>query len=409
MGALDRKEILMLHALICMKDPAPVTAFTAVSNAPKILYGTFNEQYSPVLKYIKTDLIRKGVLAYCEDIWPSSSKSTKLERLIFHLPPEFHAYVPSPFSELKKLTGPGEISQRRVREKLQEIFAVVESPNNHTLQLNQGRFVIGKMPFTANLFSKWQRWEWAWKFNPNLENSFKYDHPVTPMRVLEYFFSLLGPDEWIKPQELESIFTLFGDDGKKRDVAEIVQQGWEMGFFARHSLQGETWFRNTRLPFDIPESPIYKEYLNPEKKEHVVIRLDQIPIEALDLISQIALFRIEKGDLLALPDTIRIGRNLNLIENDPFLSWLMTKSTLFNDVFQMMKERHGHQIIHHHLLIAKIKQLGLKAALEKRLADTPVVFLPDDYMVFPKQLLSQVESIVMQHGFAVRTVDAQPT
>ena len=99
-----------------------------------------------------------------------------------------------------------------------------------------------------------------------------------------------------------------------------------------------------------------------------------------------------------------MGRVLDEIRDDPFMIWLTGVSESFGKAFQIVLKRWGRHIVHRNLVIAKVKNIGLKVALEKKFKDGKIMFLPDDFIAFPKGLLYQVENLVIKNGFAVKTM-----
>jgi hypothetical protein len=67
----------------------------------------------------------------------------------------------------------------------------------------------------------------------------------------------------------------------------------------------------------------------------------------------------------------------------------------------------GKHIVHRDLLAAKVKNLSLMVALKKAYnGSAKVVFLPNDFIAFPRNELSTIENLVTRNGFAVKTMDA---
>jgi hypothetical protein len=92
--------------------------------------------------------------------------------------------------------------------------------------------------------------------------------------------------------------------------------------------------------------------------------------------------------------------------DDPLVAWIRESSEKFSRAFETMEKRWGRHIVHENLLLAKVKNLGLKVALEKTFKDGKIVLLPDDFIAFPQSLLGQVQAVVSKNGFAVKTIQS---
>ena len=71
-----------------------------------------------------------------------------------------------------------------------------------------------------------------------------------------------------------------------------------------------------------------------------------------------------------------------------------------------MEQRWGKQIVHQDLFVAKVNDLGLKVQLERAFPNPKkVLFLPNDYIAFPRQMLTKVEKVVTEAGHVIRFVE----
>lgn len=406
-SGLERKEIIMLHYLKCMKKPVDITPFERLTGKRSNWYSTFNQRYGDVFKTIKTRLIRKGVLAFSTN--PNLfDKKTKLEKLIFGFPVEFHSHLPALFVSPAVLPGPGEFNDAFVRKKLNELLNPGSGPGpgektgNLELGLNRGVLQMGESQFRLDSFQKWQHWQWSLCSKPSLDYAESGGNHLSPMVALKYAFSLPGPDEWIEPDELKMILKMFCKEKSKLDVHEICGHGWKTGCLVRRKKEGKTCYRQADAYLEIPNESRHADYLHTDDTGNFIVDLNQIPLKCLETVSRISLFRIEDGRLTASPDITRTGRILHEIRDDPLIFWLAQTSGAFDKTLQTVTKRFGRHLVHRNLLIAKVKNVGLKVTLEKTFKDGKIIFLPGDYIAFPEKLIDQVENLVTKNGFAVK-------
>ncbi len=402
---LTRKEIILLHFLKCIKKPVNITVFARLTEEKSSWSNTFNQRYGHVFKHIKTRLIRNGVLVFSTD--PSlSHKKTKLEQLIFGFPEELHAHLPSPFESLTVLPGQGKFNDPFVRAKLHQLLDPVAASKKNPFEwdLKAGVLLMGESEFKTDAFRLWQQREWAACTVPNLEYADHLHHYLSPMATLNYAFSLLGPDQWIEPVELKPIFEIFCGKGSNLDIHEVFHRGWEKACLVRQKANGKTWYRPARAFLEIGDDPRYGDYLHVDDAGRIRVDLETIPLKHLEIVSRIALFQLHDGCLTASPDIIRMGQILHEIREIPLTTWLAETAEAFRKAFQTVSARWGKHLVHGNLMIAKVKNIGLKVTLEKFLKDETILFLPGDFIAFPEALLSQVETLVTRNGFAIKTL-----
>ncbi len=406
-AGLGRKEIIALHLMKYLNKPMDVSVLRGLAVGPD-KYGTFNQRFTPTFKYVRQKIVRRGLMAFC-DHKTSYERMTKLERLRFVFPSAFHSHLPGPFVSPVKIKDGGESNERLIREKLYEILTPVSEKDLHidSLNLHDGRLQIGRSEFTTDLFMKHRLRDWAASFSPSLEGT-GWGDAVSPLSALNHAFSLLEPDEWIEPDELNLFLNVFCSnwEGAGVGMAEICERGWEKGILLRCKSRGQYLYRPFRAHLEIDLN--FESYLDKASADYVRLNLETVSVKSLERISEMAFFKANDGVLQITPDPVRMGRNLEMTRKDPILSWLIKKSNIFAQVFQTLEKRWGKQIVHDNLLIAQVKQVGLKAALEKSFPDGRMMFLPDDFIAFPKDLLGPVESMVVRNGFAVKTIEHRP-
>ena len=106
------------------------------------------------------------------------------------------------------------------------------------------------------------------------------------------------------------------------------------------------------------------------------VDLETIPLMCLEIVSRIALFQLHDGCLTASPDIIRMGRIFHEIQKDPLTAWLTETAQAFRKAFQTVSAGWGKHLVHGNLMIAKVKNIGLKVTLEKSFKGETIIFLP---------------------------------
>ena len=406
-SSLERKEIIMLHFLKCWKKPVGIDVFDRLRATHANRYGTFNQKYGDLFKHVKTRLIRKGILVFSTDS-SRLDKKTKLERQVFGFPAPFHASLPSLFSAPAVLPGDGEFNEPFIRAKLNQLTQLLAPDDTHPFawRLKNGALMLGGAEFKADTLRIWQRQAWGASNKPNLlTESHAKDGFSTPMAAMDYAFSTLGPDEWIEPEEMKPIFQVFCRQPHKLKVQPIFQDGWNKACLVRQKKDGKTWYRPAPPHNGMKNIWNYHDFLSADGAGDIQVNLETIPLHGLEAISRVSRFRIAGGVLTASPDIVRMGQRFNEIREDSLTKWLTQLSDAFSDAFSTVSKRWGRHLVHRHLLIAKVKNIGLKVSLEKTFKDGRVIFLPGDFIAFPESLRHQVEALVIQNGFAVKTVD----
>ena len=71
-----------------------------------------------------------------------------------------------------------------------------------------------------------------------------------------------------------------------------------------------------------------------------------------------------------------------------------------------MTVRWGKHLLHEDLLLAQVKDLGLKVQLQKSWLGQHIVALSHDFIAFPRGWASELEKFVIKAGYVVKTVKA---
>lgn len=403
LNSLPREEVLMLHFLLVLNEPVDISAFARISNQEGYKYGTFTQRYQNVFKDIKQRFIRKGLLAFCEGT-TQLNKQTRMERICLIVPVEFQTHLPGMFERPFTSDQKGSISEDRIRK----LLAGISRPKGKPLKLEnsfridqQGCLKIGNSSFTIRNLESWQYRQWEKEAAKDMgvaAHSYSFDC----LSALKVLFAGLKSDEWIDPEQLEPALDLFCNFRKKPDINRVCRLGWEMGILETAAFETGTCYRLVRRMSEPSGGTPEKHYVTDPDK--ACIDFKKIPLPVLAQFSKIARYRVENNKIFAAPDTIMMGRHLDDIRNTPWLSRLIDHLPEFKELFQQLEKNRGNEIVHRNLLIAQIKNIGLKASLEKALSNEDVLFLPNGFIAFPKGLENRIEKVVNQQGFAVKRV-----
>jgi len=415
MDTLTQEEIIVLHALK-QKSRAVDAAFFDRIYGPtnrKFLWNTtFTKKYKDVFRQVKQSLVRRGVLLFAEDTgaW---GKNTKLERLIFLFPAEFQKFLPSPFEPIRDISGPGNSNESVLRKKLLEIIdggGNLPLINGEKFRLNvtDGELRMGKKAFKAEYLHKWQEAGWAGALAKQKADKFRAEQ-FCLTEAVSYALSLLRPEEWLADGQLEPVLKIFCRglhlDDVQQDPHKICHAGWMWGCLSKNVANDQTCYR---VAEDYPETgkdQAFTHYLRPGKKQDLIVDLTTIPYKNLETLAGISDFEVIGSQLTAAPNMVRLGRIFNSICQEPLTVWLRDNVPCFRDAIKKVKARWGKQIIHQDLLVAKVRDLSLKVAIEKSFSDpAKLVFLPNDFIAFPRGLLGEIEKLVTKSGFVVRSI-----
>jgi hypothetical protein len=415
MDTLTQEEIIALHALKQKSRAVDVAFFDCIyapSNRSFSWSTTFTKKYKDVFKQVNQSLIRRGVLLFAEDTgaW---SKNTKLERLIFLFPPEFQKFLPSPFEPVRDISGPGNLNESVLRKKLLEITGggsdlPVIDEEKFRLNITGGELRMGKKAFKAECLYKWQKAGWAGALAKQKADKFRAEQ-FCLTEAVSYALSLLSPEEWLANRQLKPVLKIFCHglhlDAVQQDPHKICHAGWMWGCLSRNTANDQTGYRiGGNYPETGRDLP-FTRYLLPSKKQDLIVDLETIPYKVLETLAGISNFKVIGSQLTATPDMVRLGRVFNSICQEPLTNWLGNNVPCFGDAIKKVKARWGKQIIHQDLLVAKVRDLSLKVAIEKTFSDpAKLVFLPDDFIAFPRGLLCEIERLVTKSGFVVRTI-----
>ncbi|MCF8075072.1 MAG: hypothetical protein K9K87_02765, partial [Desulfotignum sp.] len=317
LDSLTRKEVIMLHFLAALGNSVDISAFARISDQEGYRYGTFTQRYHNVFKDIKKRFIRKGLLAF----YTNSSdigNTTKMERIRLCLPVEFQAHLPGMFDRPLKSCQPGTFSEDRIRKLLTNIGLSRGTPTwDQSFDIDQnGCLQIKDCIFSIPNVKQWQYGQWKTKAAKDMGVA-SVGYSIDCLAALKVIFSSLHSDEWIGPDQLKPVLDIFCDFKKEPDIDRVCRLGWETGVLKTAALDGGTCYRLSDIMDGPWEETSEKTYVtDPEK---ACIDIKKIPLPMLARLSEIARFRAEDKMILALPDPVMMGRQLDDIRNTPWL------------------------------------------------------------------------------------------
>jgi hypothetical protein len=419
-GSLTREEVTLLHLLKFVGGTVDIAFFERIygggPSRSRGYYGTFTQRYKDVFKSAQLSLVRKGVLlmAEADDVWDAK---TKMERWRFRFPQEFERFLPPLIQSTRTFEGGGDFRSDVPRRKLREIVggkqpSPVSADKQYDLRLVGGELRLGDRAFRAGHLLEWQRACWGASVpSPKKEaRAGQRGKTVSPIEAATYAFSRLGEKEWVPPGQLSLPLGIFCDALLSGE--QICAAGWQWGCLAKQEADGNTYYRLPEQEAEADVDPQY--YLYAAADRPLVVNLETIPYSSLEHLAQISnLQAADSGPalaegpahLVASPNLIKMGHAPETLGDQPLTQWLRENAPPFRQALETVEQRWGKQIVHQELMMARVSDLGLKVQLERAFPDPKdVVFLPNDYIAFPRHLWAAVEKVVIKSGHVIRTV-----
>ena len=153
--------------------------------------------------------------------------------------------------------------------------------------------------------------------------------------------------------------------------------------------------------------PAPEDYLTVANDNEVAVDLRRVPFAALELLARTSRMAVKGRHLTASPALRKISHVPENALRDPVLLWLREHHPAFGRAVAAIEERRGKTIVHEHLLIACVKDLGLKVKIEKAFPNAnQVVSLSNEFIAFPEGLLPRIEKLMKKTGHVIKTVSA---
>ncbi len=248
--------------------------------------------------------------------------------------------------------------------------------------------------------SDWQQADWESSLKIGLTSG--AEESLQPIDALNILLGSLGGDRWVAPDQLKPAFKVLCFGIKSSGVSDICRKGWQKGCLAR-IVDGE--ITSYRLPVEMKLAPSkFEDFLslNPNGD---LLQIDsrKIPLDVLESLNQLAYLEWKSRQFTARLDPVKLGRATHEVRQSALGQWLAEQTADFGKIFEEVENRWGKTIVHHNLLIARVRDLSLRVQLERGLKND-LILLSDEFVAFPYSLRSQVERILQKEGFVVRTV-----
>ena len=411
LNSLTYEEVVFLHLLNKINKKVDIEYFERLYGSAKpakgYYYGTFNQRYKETFKKVKNNLVRNGVLIIIEQEANAYFSSTKLERLRFYFPTEFGVFLP-PIVKASKFTKTEDFKREVLCNKLLEIIGGEQKPSplsnqiSFTLTIKDGDLLSGDEKFRVSRLLKWQ--QACWRASITTNTSTKSDD-MSLIEVTLYTLSQLKEHEWLPANDLTVILKIFTGEKVDYSCEQICEVGWDWGCLVKIVANGKAYYQLPGDPLEYANSSSPKHYLQIEPDGTIVLDLMTIPYTILEVLASVAILDIHNSNMRATASLIKIGNALTTVQKESVFAWLRENSSGFRTAIEMAEKRWGKQIIHEHLMIARVKDLSLKVQIKNSFADSQsLVSLPDDYIAFPCALLPAIQKLVEMSGHVIKKV-----
>jgi len=413
LSSLSQEEVALLYLLKFLGDLVDVSCFARIyGQKDGRYYGSFNQRYQPMFKKVRESLVHKGLLLMAAIDDPNAK--SKMERWRFRFPREFEPFLPPFFGETTPFSDGGDVRIEVPRRKLLELAeGPPKSPlsqaveKNYQVNLVDGVLYIGNHPFREQWLRDWQRACWQ-AAGPQPEHKPwppRDEKRVAPIEAATYILTHLPSGEWLRPDQMLIPLRVFCNAAL--DPEALCLTGWYWGCLARQKVGEMVYYRLSDNESEAEPEPIY--YLHAPQGQPLTANLEKIPYSALEQLVQIADFsvtRTGKAYPVVRPNLKKIGLALTALGDSQLAQWLQAHSPEFRQAFETAATRWGKQLVHENLLIARVNDLALKVQLERAFPDRrQLIFLPNNYLAFAKELLADVEKIIAKSGHVIRRVD----
>ncbi len=410
LGSLEPLEVALLHRLRAVDKPVDVSFFARFDpkSMDRRFYGTFTQRHQKVLKKIREQLVRKGVVLMAESSRAWTNK-TQMESWLFWLPLEFHTHLPPLIASAKRLSGSGQWRDDVPRAKLRTAVghASPELGKDDPLEITNGQLHWAGKPFRSLDLLDWQRRRWREESGAkqDAKGPTRSAYVLEPTGALFQILDTLNPDDWVDAAGLKLPLEVFCD--AQVDSQQLCESGYRWGCLARQQADGVAWYR--LAPSSSATNIAPHQYLDVASDGTVSVDLDAVPLESLEQLVAISDQRRApsgRAALLLSPNMIRLGRMMGDVESLPVADWLQKNSTEFGEAFETCRQRYGKTILHENLAVARVSDLTLKVAIQKALGARAVP-LGDEYLAFACDSFDEVKRVVAKSGHVVKEVTSR--
>ncbi|MFK7982221.1 MAG: hypothetical protein AB8G86_19730 [Saprospiraceae bacterium] len=415
---LSEREIIVLHILVFNQWIVDVSVFEAVYKEmpkPQKYYwrsGTYTQQYGAVLKAVQTNLVQKGLLVKYEASFGGDSKT---ERQRFMFPATFAAYLPSPFSNLKILTGNGNHTDEGIRKYMMEAIRIRPKQLSSGLAFKDKKLYLNKGFLDLTGIAQLNLRNWRLTTGAYILANQYFEEGKTLGNFVLHHLNQLAPNQWFSEKSIKTLLAVW-DDPKKRGELNIdtkyqpryhpkewCEAGWKAGILEKQSNGGVAYYRIVSAS---NESIDFKQYLKFQQDGTLIFNSKTIPLSIWGVLNQLSFFTPSSAITIpAKPDLVHISTLPPEIWANPLIAWLKENAPTYQAAFTAFQKKYGKEIIHGQLMVAKITDLSLRVLVEKGLQKAEqVVVLSDEFIAFPIGAINLVERIVAKSGNVIKRV-----
>ena len=389
-------------ALLLIKADEGLDSSNFAMIYPGDTYGTFTQKYQTTYKSVMHNFVKKGILIVDDTGFGDS----KLERIRFTFPGEFKSKLPAPFSQIIEGHYEAETSDVILRNKINKIYNGQPANIKSNLYIENGLLKFNSEIFKLAALDKWRKDSLEQYIIKEYRNSEEYNgrntfwKQIDIVKVLLDAFARLKNNQFVSSEGINSIFKIIYDDPHGINLEGILSKIAELGFLSKITLDNKNYYQyKDNLEADTIQA---EDYLILDHDRFTVI-LNKISYKALEQLSFSCSFTIEDKKIYITPDLSRLVQIYHTFKNTDLCKFLKKNSKLLNHKINEIEQKHGKVLLHSNLLIAKINDFKLQAALTKAYTNSSnVIFLPNDYIAFTKEERVNIESLVTKSGFAIK-------
>ncbi len=409
LSLLTPDEIRFLHLMHLRGEAVGLPFFDALYNpAAGDYWASFTDRYKGVFQQVRSRLITQGILLTATE--PEGYRKTSaLERRRFLFPDEFAALLPPLLAARALDSGVHPAVEPAIlRHKLLEIL---ETPTRPALppgaakcpwQIEKGQLLLGGHPFTEARLNNWQ----LASFETSAGYAKRDREQPSPVALLRYAFSRLNSSEWATADGLLPFWKLALGKAKLPEPGAICDLGCDWDCLEKSTFEGVSYYR-LRANLDLVAARLPESYFETGDSKTVGICLETIPFTVLEQLGRVASFQVQAGSLRVAPDLIKTSHAPSDTLQAPWFQWLQTTHPAFGQTCKTFAARRGKLIVHHHLMIARVKDLSLKVMLEKKLGSPGrLVTLSQEYLAFAPDLLPEIQPLLKKTGYVLKAIRA---
>jgi len=393
-AGLSQDELLLLNVILSQGDVDSHIPALLYDPGARFRHGTFSQIFTNSAKETRSRLVQKGVLGVTV-LREGSVKKSACERTRFFVPEQVAAYLPTGLATTVWNDAQAEHDDCKFRQMLEELVSGADgslSLKDGVLMFRSAEFSVRAMQ--AAMTEACQRGLTSGRKNSS--SGFAVDLPIiaTMMTIL----GRLAPTEGVAASALEPLraFLFCGHpDLKMPDLCEAM---FAYGLLSRQKKKS---VYRPRTP--MAAEPEFRRFIQSMDDKQIAINRRTIGAGELADLAKVAKLSIDRADLVAKPDLVRLSHHRQLMDASPFLRWLCEQHEPWRQTAAVVDERLGRTFVHDNLLLAHITDLTLRMAVQKGLqAGLDYVQLEDEWFAFAPRLRGHIHAVAQKLGHAAR-------